>query len=213
MARTDFVGCLEAFSRGLSYARRDGCQKKKCAFLMHKFITPHYHCTSFPVCRLSFILLLELYPDTPSYRANIPGSVDLEHHYLTTLTSSTMGFLNTTAFSVGSSSEPQPEQQSIEFLKTEHRDAFSRAVSNVLTSPIAEITYGQVIDGLPLSEVSLDTHEGTVCPGHPLLDKRFELSPGVLEQARQLRTSFDATLLRFDTKVSDHLSRLAQALC
>ncbi|KAJ3546444.1 hypothetical protein NM208_g1995 [Fusarium decemcellulare] len=100
---------------------------------------------------------------------------------------------------VGGPSEPGPEQQLNQGIETKHRDVFRRAVSNVLSSPIAEITYAQIIDGLPLSDVTLDTHEGTPCPGHPLLDERIEVSPGILEKARQLRSSFDATVMKFDS--------------
>ena len=79
---------------------------------------------------------------------------------------------------------------------------FTRAVSNVLSSPIAEVTYAQIIDGLPLSDAALDTYEGTVCPGHPLLAERIELSAGALERTRELRSTLDATILKFDLEVS-----------
>ncbi|KPM43020.1 hypothetical protein AK830_g3543 [Neonectria ditissima] len=105
------------------------------------------------------------------------------------------------ATSSGGVSDPRPEQQSIQNLQIKHREIFTRAVSNVLSSPIAEVTFAQIVDGLPLSDVALDTYAGTVCPGHPLLDERVELSPGVLEKARQLRSTFDATTLRFDSKL------------
>ncbi|KAF4467096.1 hypothetical protein FALBO_6032 [Fusarium albosuccineum] len=105
---------------------------------------------------------------------------------------------------VGGRSESGLEQQLNQGIETKNCDVFRRAVSNVLSSPIAEITYAQTIDGLPLSDVTLDTHDATPCPGHPLLDERIELSPGVLEKARQLYSSFDATVLKFDSGVSRH---------
>ncbi|KAK7430951.1 hypothetical protein QQZ08_002480 [Neonectria magnoliae] len=98
-------------------------------------------------------------------------------------------------------SDSGSEQQSIQDLQIQHRNIFTRAVSNILSSPIAEETYAQIIDGLPLSDVALDTYEGTVCSGHPLLDERIELSDGVLDKARQLRSIFGATALRFDSKL------------
>ncbi|KAK7421122.1 hypothetical protein QQZ08_010126 [Neonectria magnoliae] len=79
-------------------------------------------------------------------------------------------------FPVGSS-DSGLEKQSIQILQTQHREILTRAVSNTL----------------------LDTYEGTVCPGHPLLDERLELSNGVLDRARELRSNFDATNLQFDT--------------
>ena len=39
-------------------------------------------------------------------------------------------------------------------LEEQHRDIFVRAVSNVLSTEIAELTYAQIIDGLPLSSVA-----------------------------------------------------------
>lgn len=96
----------------------------------------------------------------------------------------------------------QFRELSIESLKDLQREIFTRAVANVLSSPIAEVTYAQIIDGLPLSNVALDTYEGTLCPGHPLLNKHTELCPGVLERVRKLRTDFDASVLRVDSRVS-----------
>lgn len=83
-----------------------------------------------------------------------------------------------------------------------HLDTFTRAISNVLSSPEAELTLGQIIDGLPISDVAFDVREGCYCPGHPLRDERMELSPGILERARQLRNDFDANSLRMESSVS-----------
>ena len=77
-------------------------------------------------------------------------------------------------------------------LEDGHRDAFIRALTNVLSSQIAEITYGQIVDGLPLSSVARDVYSDNVCPGHPLLDEHKELCPGVVEHLRRLGTEFDA---------------------
>jgi hypothetical protein len=87
--------------------------------------------------------------------------------------------LTTTQASDGEVSIAKFTKLSIASLQDRHRDILTRLIANVLSSPIAEVTYGQVIDGLPLSSVARDTHHGATCPGHPLLDEHFELSPAV----------------------------------
>ncbi|KAM5373902.1 hypothetical protein ACJZ2D_006731 [Fusarium nematophilum] len=93
------------------------------------------------------------------------------------------------------SSDSGLEQQSIESLPNQHREIFTRAVSNALSSPISELTYAQIIDGSPLSNVAMDAYEGLVCPGHPLVEVHQELSDGVLDKAREIRSNFDATAI------------------
>jgi hypothetical protein len=90
----------------------------------------------------------------------------------------------------------QLEKMSIAILQDEHRDAFIRALTNVLSSQIAEVTYGQIVDGLPLSSVALDVYRDNVCPGHPLLHEHKELCPGVDDHLRSLGTDFDAGSLK-----------------
>ncbi|KAK3934657.1 hypothetical protein QBC46DRAFT_426217, partial [Diplogelasinospora grovesii] len=95
---------------------------------------------------------------------------------------------------------------SIARIQGRHHDILTRAISNVLSSPVAEITYGQIIDGLPLSSVVLDTHLEPVCPEHPLLDEHLELSTDVLERVKQLRASLDPDILQIDSTVSKNTS-------
>jgi hypothetical protein len=100
--------------------------------------------------------------------------------------------------------EGEFKKLSIASLQGRHHDILTRAVSNVLSSPVAEITYGQIIDGLPLSGVVYDTYEDIICPGHPLLDEHLELSTDVLERVNQLLTSFDPDILQIDSTVSEN---------
>lgn len=90
---------------------------------------------------------------------------------------------------------------SIESLQAPHREIFSRAVSNILSSQIAEDTYAQIIDGLPLSHVVLDVSESNACPGHPLIEEHKELCAGVLDKAKELHSTFDMGLLEIDSRV------------
>lgn len=93
-------------------------------------------------------------------------------------------------------------RMSIQSLPDEHRDIFTRAIANILSSPIAEATYAQIIDGLPICDVMDDNIKGEFVPGHPIYTERLELSASVLEQARQLRSNFDASTLRMESSVS-----------
>jgi hypothetical protein len=56
---------------------------------------------------------------------------------------------------------------SIESLDGQHRDIFTRAVTNVLSTDIAVLTYAQIIDGLPLTDVAQDTSGGGLPDMHP----------------------------------------------
>ena len=87
-------------------------------------------------------------------------------------------------------------------LEGAHRTSVLRAIANVLATPTAEITYAQIIDGLILSDVAFDIYDGNIAPLHPLIDEHKDLCPGVLERARELRISFDASALEMDSTVS-----------
>ncbi len=82
-----------------------------------------------------------------------------------------------------------------------HSEILTRAIGNVLSSPVAEVAYGQIIDGLPLSAVALDTYDSNACPGHPLLYEHLQLSPHVLETAGNLNSTFDPSTLITDATV------------
>ncbi len=84
-----------------------------------------------------------------------------------------------------------------------HRDIFTRALKNVLSTEISEITLAQIVDGLPLSAVERDTYSGSgyLAGDHPLHDKHTELCPGVSEKTRQLCADFDVDSISIGSKV------------
>ncbi|KND89038.1 hypothetical protein TOPH_06332 [Tolypocladium ophioglossoides CBS 100239] len=92
---------------------------------------------------------------------------------------------------------------SLDCLPGRHRDVFSRALSNVLYTEIAELTYAQIVDGLPLSSVQKDAYDfGLYLPGrHPLHDRHTELCPGVLERTRQIHREFSIESLECDSRL------------
>ena len=112
----------------------------------------------------------------------------------------------------GTSKSDEPdasfEQLPIASLQGQHRQILRHAIANVLSSEVAKITYGQIIDGLPLSDVALDSYGDIACPGHPLLDEHLELSPEVLDKARQLYAIFDPDVLEVDSRVSNCIDNL-----
>ncbi|KAI1498342.1 hypothetical protein F5X99DRAFT_431797 [Biscogniauxia marginata] len=67
-----------------------------------------------------------------------------------------------------------------------HRDILNRAIRNVLSTDISEITLAQIVDGLPLSEVERDTYTGYgyLSGDHPLSQKHKQLCPGLLHEYR-----------------------------
>jgi len=99
------------------------------------------------------------------------------------------------------------DKVSLAGLEGQHRDIFVHAVSNILSTEIAHLTYAQIVDGLPLSSVADDTYDngGSLSHMHPLYTKHNELCPGVLERTRQFLAGFDPNILRFDSRASDIL--------
>lgn len=79
-----------------------------------------------------------------------------------------------------------------------HRGAITQAIANVLSTEIAEITFAQIQDGLPLAEVVDDASSNLLLPDHPIF-KHTELSPKILDEVHAFHEGFDVELLRFDT--------------
>jgi hypothetical protein len=74
-------------------------------------------------------------------------------------------------------------------------------LTNVLATDLAELTFAQLVDGLPLWKVAIDmsrhshTNEEPVC-------KHNELCPGAMDQARALRQTFDPLKMEIRSDVS-----------
>lgn len=89
---------------------------------------------------------------------------------------------------------------SLEDLDVEHLAPFRQAIANILFSPHVELTYAQIIDGMPLSSVYTGDH--WYHEGYPVLEHKT-LCPGIIEKTRAFRSGFDILSLEFDTKVSN----------
>jgi hypothetical protein len=88
---------------------------------------------------------------------------------------------------------------------SEHHKAFSRAISNVLSTELALFTFAQIIDGLPTADVSWDRRYSHLVGIHPI-EQHEDICPGVLDRARRFREDFDPCILSFDPKVRRPIS-------
>lgn len=103
------------------------------------------------------------------------------------------------------SSDGVEQLASLGLLDGEHMDAFHRALNNVLLTEVAENTYAEIIDGLPIRESWLDFNPWR--PGHPVEDlKHDKLCPGSIEKATELRSDFDIYALSFPSWVCVYLA-------
>ncbi|KAG6353374.1 hypothetical protein INS49_007454 [Diaporthe citri] len=82
-------------------------------------------------------------------------------------------------------------------LNEPHRDAVASAISRVLSTEIAEITYAQIVDGLPLLQVFKDVHGHLICLDHPI-HQHTQLKDNTLDTVRQIRNEFNPNILQFD---------------
>jgi hypothetical protein len=63
-------------------------------------------------------------------------------------------------------------------------------IEGVLATELAETTYAQIIDGLPIGDVAYDTRVPPY-PGYVISYAHEELCPGMLDKAREFRDSSD----------------------
>lgn len=85
---------------------------------------------------------------------------------------------------------------SIDNLNSEHIDSFQRTLSTILSSPLAELTYSQIIDGLPIRDV-------WNAYTWPRLDIENHVSvcDDSVEILKAFRNSFQIHTLAFDGKL------------
>lgn len=91
-----------------------------------------------------------------------------------------------------------PPQANLGDLDEEHRNSFIKALLGILHTEVAELTYSEILDGIPTSASYFDFYYQQ--EGHPAINHK-ELCPGVLDHTRQLRHQFGPTTLHFSTSV------------
>ncbi|KAL2258386.1 hypothetical protein VTK26DRAFT_8322 [Humicola hyalothermophila] len=103
--------------------------------------------------------------------------------------------------------QPQPSV-SPEGLDLDHYHPLVRAIKNVLSTDLAEVTFAQLIDGLPLVSTVWDMRGSLLRNGHPLYS-HDQLCAGAIEQARMYRDEFDPAILRLDARTMQHYQNAA----
>lgn len=81
-----------------------------------------------------------------------------------------------------------------------HQQKFRQAVLNVLSTPIAEQTLAQIVDGLPLKDVALDLRAHRHRIDEPVFN-HTELCPGVLGKSLTFRKNFEPLTLDIPSRV------------
>ncbi|KAI1260379.1 hypothetical protein F5Y18DRAFT_432327 [Xylariaceae sp. FL1019] len=99
----------------------------------------------------------------------------------------------------------------VDALDPAHFAGFTRALENVLSSEAAQSTYGQIVDGLPITSVESDTSGGMgVGTEHPLHDEdnpHDKLCPGVIKRLSELREKLNIANLEFSSILIQDFSR------
>ncbi|KAK4099869.1 hypothetical protein N658DRAFT_487252 [Parathielavia hyrcaniae] len=91
-------------------------------------------------------------------------------------------------------------QLSLADLDGQHRQLLVRAITRILYTELAETTYAQIIDGLPIGDVAWDRRVQFITE-HPITaDAHEELCPGMLDKAREFRDTFQPDILTFDAQ-------------
>lgn len=88
---------------------------------------------------------------------------------------------------------------SLASLDDQHLAPLRQALANLLSTPTAEFTYAQIVDGMPTSDTYMTDHY--FYEGFPVLTHE-ELCPGIVEKTRAFRSRFDVLSLQFEPKVS-----------
>jgi len=88
-----------------------------------------------------------------------------------------------------------------EDLDAEHFATLGRAVRNLLATEAAEITYGEIVDGLPTKSSFEDFHYVWKIRDHPSLQHE-SICEGAIDTVRTFRDAFDPSVLRYNPHVS-----------
>lgn len=83
-------------------------------------------------------------------------------------------------------------------LDGEHLASLKQAMTNILSTPLAEFAYAQIIDGMPTRDAYVADHY--FHEGVPALNHQ-ELCSGTMQKTRAFRSQFDILSLNFEPKV------------
>jgi hypothetical protein len=105
------------------------------------------------------------------------------------------------------SSDGQQSIHQLRGLSVAHHDTLLRAIENVFSTELAEITMAQLVDGLILVDVVREARAHDIDYDHPMWAHK-ELCDGAIERYRALKANFNVGDLKFDQTVSQ-----SQLLC
>ncbi|AEO71881.1 uncharacterized protein THITE_2124758 [Thermothielavioides terrestris NRRL 8126] len=95
---------------------------------------------------------------------------------------------------------------SVRTLDSEHAAAFKQALARLLSTDVAEITYAEILDGLPTVASFCDFH--FIQETHPVFELRHDvLCPGVIDRTREFRAHFDPLQLTFPSTLLSAFQR------
>ncbi|KAF5677663.1 hypothetical protein FDENT_9176 [Fusarium denticulatum] len=92
-------------------------------------------------------------------------------------------------------------QLTLHTLGQAHQNTIKTAIARILDTDIAEITYAQIIDGLPLGEVAFESRGGMPHQEHPINHCHDKLCDGILDRTRGFCSKFDPNKLQFDPRL------------
>ncbi|KAM3451882.1 hypothetical protein NHJ6243_009486 [Beauveria neobassiana] len=91
-------------------------------------------------------------------------------------------------------------QGNLDDLDEEHRNSFIKALLRILHTEVAELTYSEILDGIPTSASYFDFYYQQ--EGHPAIS-HTELCPDVLDRTRQLRDQINPRTLHFSSSCKE----------
>jgi hypothetical protein len=90
----------------------------------------------------------------------------------------------------------------LKHLDAKHFEPLRQCLLNLLSTQVAELTFAQIVDGMPLASTYAEDH--WYCEGLPVMD-HHDLCPGVLEKTQRFRSEFDILSLYFQPEVRNSL--------
>ncbi|KAH6624779.1 hypothetical protein B0J18DRAFT_449986 [Chaetomium sp. MPI-SDFR-AT-0129] len=94
----------------------------------------------------------------------------------------------------------QRPRVAIEVLDLDHYHPLTRVLSNVLSTDLAQVTYAQLIDGIPMVGTAWDMRAYLLFKDHPLV-AHDKLCEGAMERAQVFCSTFNPVMLQFDSLV------------
>lgn len=91
----------------------------------------------------------------------------------------------------------------IDELPNWHASKVNEGILNVLSTPVAKLTFAQIVDGAPLSQVveEIAKPPSWIYPEDHPVRTHVELCPGALERSQAVCSAFDFQTLKFDSRV------------